>query len=223
MLIDAYQFRPARIMQITREAPRAVSVRLAVDDVYDFRVGQHAIIRVTMPDGSKLVRQYSFSAPYSNNEVWLTIVHTPQGAVSGWFNDTAIIGDTIELSHPFTGPLMQELPRGEICIIAGGSGIAPLMAWIRVLRAQHKPFSFFYSTRSDELCYADELRSTLQENSIIRLTDTESRLSKDEITAKLKPPSTVFICGSRPFVTTMREYCETVVPNEHIFSEAFTL
>lgn len=223
MLIDTYHFRTARIAEIVREAPRAVSIRLTTNDSYTFRVGQHAIIRVTMPDGTTLVRQYSFSAPSHGHTVWLTIVEQEAGLVSNWFNRHAKLGDTIELSQPFTGPLVQKIPRGEICIIAGGSGIAPLIAWVRVLRAKNKPFTLFYSTRSDEMCFADELRPTLQENSIIRLTDTTLRLSRDEIIAKLTPQSTVFICGSRPFVTTMREYCETIVPNEHIFSEAFTL
>lgn len=223
MLIDPYDFRPARIEELVRHAPRAVSTRLATETPYDFQIGQHAIVRIALTDGTKLVRQYSFSAPADNKTVWLTIVHEPQGVVSGWFNQTAQIGDTVEISRPLSGPLMQKIPRGEICIIVGGSGIAAGIAWMRALRQEHCAFTLLYSTRSDEFCFCDELTPLQGEDIIIRLTDHEPRLSKQEVTGKLTPSTTVFICGSRPFVLAMREHCETIVPPDSIYAEAFSL
>lgn len=223
MLIDPYDFRPARIEELVRHASRAVSIRLTTNEPYDFHVGQHTVVRVTQPDGTKMIRQYSFSAPADGDTIWLTIVHEPQGAVSGWFNQTAKVGDQVEISKPFSGPLMQKIPRGEICIITGGSGIAAGIAWIRTLRRIHRGFRLLYSTRSNTLCFRDELTPLLDENIVVRLTDHESRLSKLEITGGLSPNTTVFICGSRPFVIAMREYCETIVPPESIYAEAFSL
>ncbi|HMR72653.1 MAG TPA: FAD-binding oxidoreductase [Candidatus Saccharibacteria bacterium] len=224
MLIDPYDFRPARITRLIRHAARAISIQLATDQPYDFKVGQHAIVRVTLPDGTKLVRQYSFSSPANDQAIWLTIIHTPEGAVSGWFNERAKEGDTVEISRPFSGPLMQKIPRGEICIIAGGSGIAPVIAWVRALRTKQQGFTLLYSTRHDELCFPDELtplRTT--EKITIRLTDREPRLTKQDIIDALTPTATVFICGSRPFVLAMHKYCETVVPPDAIHAEAFSL
>lgn len=223
MLIDPYRFQPVRIERIIREAPRAVSVQLELPRGYAFEPGQHAVIRVTALDGSRLVRQYSFSAPASINELWLTIVQEPGGQVSSWFVETAKVGDTVEISPPFTGPLMQKIPRGEICMIAGGSGIAPLMAWAQALREQHRPFTLLYSTRSNEQCFQDQLTPLPGETITVRLTDTSPRFTEDEIRAKLSPKTTVFICGSRPFVLAMHSYCTIIVPSEQIYSEAFTL
>lgn len=223
MLIDPYAFQPTRIEEIVREAQNAVSIRLTLPENYVFEPGQHTVVRVTMPDGSKLVRQYSFSAPISSGSVWLTIAQEPNGQVSTWFVDTAKIGDEIEISHPFSGPLMQKIPRGQICMIAGGSGIAPLMAWVRTLRKKKQPFTLLYSTLSDERCFENELTPLLGERIIIRLTDTEPRFSGEEITRELTKDSTVFICGSRPLVLAMRSYCEAIVPSGHIFAEAFSL
>ncbi len=223
MLMDPYQFQPVKIERIVRESKRAVSVCLELPSNYTFEPGQHAVVRITMPGGSKLVRQYSFSAPESVGKLWLTVIQEPGGQVSTWFTETAKAGDTVEVSHPFMGPLVQEYPRGEICMIAGGSGIAPLMAHIRVLRETATPYTLLYSTRSDEQCFKDELTPLLGEKIIIRLTDTESRFNEEEITSELTADSTVFICGSRPFAITMRDYCELVVPANQIFSEAFSL
>lgn len=223
MLIDPYNFHPAHITEIVRHAPRAMSVGLTTDTPYDFRIGQHAVIRIALPNGTKLVRQYSFSAPASSKTIWLTIIHEPSGVVSSWFNESAKVGDAVELSRPFLGPLMQKIPRGDICIIAGGSGIASLIAWVRMLRKQHHGFTLFYSTRSDMLCFGDELAPLSNEDITIRLTDREPRLLKQEIVNKLTPDTTVFICGSRPFVLAMRRHCETIVPPEAVYAEAFSL
>ncbi len=223
MLIDAYGFRLATITKIVREAPRAVSIQLTVDKEYRFAVGQHAVVRVTMPSGTTLVRQYSFSASPSNHEIWLTVVHEPHGEVSGWFNEAAKKGDTVELSHPFSGPVMQKIPRGEICIIAGGSGIAPFRAHMQELRQQNRAFTLLYSTRSDELCFTSELTPLPKEVIAVRCTDREARFTKSEVIRPLTAHSSVFICGSRPFVVAMRNYCETIVPSERIYAEAFSL
>lgn len=223
MLFDPYKFRPATIIEIVREAPRAVSVRLATTEKYDFVCGQHAIIRVPMPDGSKLVRQYSFSSAPKSGELWLTIVQEPGGQVSGWFVETAKVDDSVEISPPFTGPLMQEIPRGEICMIAGGSGIAPLMAWVQTLRAQHRLFTLFYSTRTNERCFEQALTPLPGETISIRLTDTQPRFTEQEITSALSKNPSVFICGSRSFVLALRSTCEKVVSSEQIYNEAFTL
>lgn len=223
MLLDPYQFQRVKIERIVRESKHAVSVCLELPDGYVFEPGQHAVVRVAMPNGSKLVRQYSFSAPVSAGQIWLTIVQEPGGQVSTWFTEAATIGDSIEVSHPFTGPLVQKYPRGKICMIAGGSGIAPLMAHIRVLRQTATPFTLLYSTRSDEQCFTDELTPLPGEKIIIRTTDNKSRFMQDDITSELTTDSTVLICGSRPFAVAMRGYCEPTVPASQLHSEAFSL
>lgn len=223
MLIDPYQFQTTGIEQIVRQATNAVSVQLTMPNGYTFELGQHAVLRVTMPDGSKLVRQYSFSAPTDTHELWFTIVKEPEGQVSSWFTDMAKAGDAVELSHPFTGSLVQENTRGQICMIAGGSGIAPLIGFVRKLRAEQTSFALLYSTRSNERCYEKELTPLPGEDITVRLTDKAPRFSEPEIVNKLSADSHVFICGSRPFVLAMRSYCETIVPSDQIYSEAFSL
>lgn len=223
MLIDPYQFRDTRIEKVIREARNAVSIKVTLPLDYTFELGQHAVLRIPMPDGTKLVRQYSFSTPPETQELWFTIVKEPNGQVSGWLVDAAKAGDSIELSKPFTGPLMHINPRGEICMIAGGSGIAPLIGYVRKYRAEGTGFTLLYSTRKDELCYESELTPFPGETIRIRLTDQESRLKEADIAQYLTSNSTVLMCGSRPFVTTMQEYCKPIVATDALHSEAFSL
>lgn len=223
MLIDPYQFQDAHIEEVVREAKNAVSIKVTPPAGYTFELGQHAVLRVEMPDGTKLVRQYSFSAPPESHELWFTVVKEPNGQVSGWLTDVAKAGDVIEISKPFIGPLMHINPRSEICMIAGGSGIAPLIGYVRKYRSEGSGFTLIYSTRKDERCYEKELSPLPGETILIRLTDKESRLSRDDIVRHVSPSSSVLLCGSRQFVTTMQEYCRQIVAADAVHSEAFSL
>lgn len=224
MLLDPYEFQSVSITHIIREAEKAVSVQLSVPDGYSFLPGQHAILRVSFDD-TKLMRQYSFSSAPSSGEVWFTVVETPKGAVSSWFNQTAKVGDVVEISRPFTGPLVQVLPRGKICMIAGGSGIAPLMSLLREQRAigVAQPVSFLYSTRSSERCFKNELSPGPNEAILVQLSDIADRLSKTTVIDATRGCSGILICGSRSFVTDMRALCADNSPGAVLYSEAFTL
>ncbi len=225
MLVETYDFRPVRIEELVREAPNAVSVRLSTVMDYHFLAGQHAIVRVTLPDGTKLVRQYSYASAPSSGEIWLTIVQEPQGEVSTWFTGTAQVGTIIEISPPYNGPLVQKTPRGKLCMIAGGSGIVPLMSHLRQLRLSKAEtnIAVLYSTRSNERCFLEELSPLANEHITIRLTDNEPRFSPEEILAAIDGTEEVFICGSRPFVIAMRKLSEQKLPQKAIHCEAFSL
>ncbi len=226
MLIKTYTFLPTTIVRIIRESPRAVSVEVERPKGYDFSTGQHAIVRVMTPSGTRLVRQYSFSAAPNAENLWFTIIQQKEGEVSAWFNSVAKIGDHIEITPPYEGPLVQKTPRGSLCMIAGGSGIAPLMSHLRTLRSSGEPYTatLLYSTRHAERCYENELHPLgAHETLITRLTNGAPRFSLDEIVQELTPDTQIYLCGSRSFVVTMRTICETVVDSTQIHSEAFTL
>lgn len=224
MLIDAYRFQPCRIESVVRESEKAVSVWVARPEDYVFQPGQHAVVRVLIPDGSKLVRQYSFSSGPNEASLRLTVVQEGDGIVSSWFNQVAADGDVIELSQPFAGPLMQEITRAKICMIAGGSGIAPLMSHLELRRAEDAfNTTLLYSTRTDELCFSNTLAPLPGESVEIRLTDKVPRFTPEEILTAAENAEAVLICGSRPFVLTMRSICEQCFPADKVHTEAFSL
>lgn len=224
MLLDPYQFQEVTISNIVHEAPEAVSITLTVPAGYHFVSGQHAVVRVSV-NGTKLTRQYSFSSAPSSKELRLTIVKTPGGAVSSWFIDRAKVGDVVEISKPFTGPLVQKNPRDKICMIAGGSGIAPLMSILRENRLQPHPFpvQLLYTTRSTRRCFAEELaRSAVHETIVVHISDT-ARFSPDVLKDTMDGCTMVYVCGSRHFVKYIQDWCKKARPSIIVYSEAFTL
>ena len=224
MLIDPYRFRRLTITGIIREARHAVSVQVEKPNDYSFACGQHAVVRVTLPDGTTAIRQYSFSSAPTSSELWLTITKEGDGVVSSWFHERATVGATIELTHPFNGPLVQKSTRGDLCMIAGGSGIAPLMSTLRERRLSGEfTTTLLYTTRADKRCFEAELAPLAGERIIQRITDTETRFNEADIRAAIPQNATVLLCGSREFVVAMRALCETIVPAEQIHAEAFSL
>lgn len=225
MIIDPYQFQTVRLSQIVRESKRAVSLRVTGTTPYAFQPGQHAIVRVTLQSGATLVRQYSFASAPSSGDLWLTIVETPGGAVSTWANQHAHVGDILEISQPFNGPLVHKLPRGKICMIAGGSGIVPLMSHLREQRLHptDSSISLLYSSRSESTCYQIELVPTPSETIVTRFTDQQPRFTSREIELACQDAKLVLICGSRQFVKAMLVSCSRVVEPLLIHCEAFSL
>lgn len=224
MLLDPYQFQSVKLVDVVRESAEAVSVRLEPPVDYSFLSGQHAVVRVTV-NGTQYTRQYSFSSAPQSGELWLTIVKTPGGVVSNWFVETATAGDSIEISRPYSGPLMQKLTRGKQCMIAGGSGIAPLMSIVRDNRllAHPQAISLLYSTRTNRRCFAHELAPLDHETIVVRLSDTEGRFSEEDVLQAINGCASVYVCGSREFVEFVRLVCKKLPVQCPVFSEAFTL
>lgn len=226
MLIDPYTWHQATIVKIVHEAPRAVSIKVELNSPYQFLCGQYAIVRVTMPNGIRLIRQYSFASSPLSNEIWFSIVAEPHGAVSEWCNFSAKLGDAVDISQPFTGSLQNfAYTNKRIALLAGGSGIVPLMSYLRYWRETNETahVSLLYSTHSDKVCYQHELAPKPNETIILRLTDKQPRLSNLEICHAIKLSEQVLICGSRTYVGAMKELCKQLLPPENIRCEAFSL
>lgn len=223
MIIDPYDWHRLTIAEIVRESSHAVSVRLDTMP-YEFSCGQYAIVRVTMPSGAQLVRQYSFASAPSSDELWLTIVETPGGEVSTWFNKAARRGDQLELTSPLSGGFGRMPSASSLCLIGGGSGIVPLMSYLREnrLRPRYDRLTLLYSTRTDSECFQSEL-AVGKETIEIRRTDTAPRFSQHDIAQHCTAQDAVLLCGSRQFVDYFRQLCRQSIDDSRIYCEAFSL
>ncbi len=108
-------------------------------------------------------RSYSIaSGPEREGEIDLTVERIADGEVSPFLHDTVVAGDRIEARGPIGGYFVWEAPLGgPLLLIAGGSGIVPLMAMLRHRAASHSraPARLLYSSRAPEdIIYANELR-----------------------------------------------------------------
>lgn len=226
MLIDPYTWHTATIVEIIRESDNAVSIRVDTKDDYTILAGQHAVVRTQLTHDIRLMRQYSFSSAPRSHEIWFTIVKTDGGSISSWYVDHAQVGDTIDISQPFTGPLQTDIAitNTRIHLIGGGSGIAPLMSIVRERRQRGiSATTVIYSTRSNERCFVDELIPHDDEAIHIRDTHTTHRITATEIETWCLDGNHIFICGSRQFVDDMRKTIADLLPSAMIYSEAFSL
>jgi ferredoxin-NADP reductase len=128
---------------------------------WSFRPGQHVDLRLTAPDGYQAQRSYSIaSAPEQEGSIELTIELIEDGEVSPYFHEV-VEGDQIEIRGPIGGPFTWTASMGgPLLLIAGGSGVVPLMSMLRHREATGSGVRtlLLYSSRSqDDIIYRREL------------------------------------------------------------------
>src|SRR3989440_6391013 len=155
-------WRPAEVVEVVVETPRVSSLVLAVPGWPGHLAGQHVDVRLTAEDGYQAQRSYSIASPPEDGEqVALTIERIDDGEVSPYLVDELARGDQLELRGPIGGYFVwDEAPGGPLLLVAGGSGICPLMAMIRhrAARGSRVPTRLLYSSRSlEDVIYREEL------------------------------------------------------------------
>src|SRR5215475_2710744 len=132
-VLGRVMWRTVKVAGLRDETPNARTLALAVRDWPGHVAGQHIDVRLTAPDGYSAVRSYSIaSAPSSDGHIEITIERLPNGEVSPYLTQQVMVGDELEVRGPigrwFVWRPEQATP---IQLVAGGSGIVPLMAMIR--------------------------------------------------------------------------------------------
>src|SRR5947207_7957108 len=121
--------------------------------------GQHVDLRLTAADGYSAQRSFSLAAAVDGDRVELTVQRVPDGEVSPYLTEVFAVGDPIEIRGPVGGWFVwRETDRAPVLLVAGGSGIVPLMAMVRARAGagSRVPFRLVYSVRTpDDGYYAD--------------------------------------------------------------------
>ena len=214
------------VVATQKETPHAKSITLDVPHWTGHRAGQHVDVRLTADDGYQVERSYSIaSAPAEAPRVTLTVERLDDGEVSPYLVDELRVGDKLELRGPIGGYFVWEANSGDpLLLVAGGSGIVPLMAMLRQRAAVGStvPARLLYSSRAyDEIIYRDEL-----DHLVITGTTTGTMLEVAHTLTRMQPPGwtgyhrridremlrdvawpveqrpLAFVCGPTPFVET---------------------
>ena len=119
-------------------------------------------LRLTAQDGYSVERSYSIaSEPERHDEVDLTVERIDDGEVSTFLHDVVVVGDRVELRGPIGGYFVWEAQLGgPLFLVAGGSGVVPLMAMLRhrVRAGSRVPTRLLFSSRHvEEIIYRAEL------------------------------------------------------------------
>lgn len=216
----------ATVRQATQETPHAKSLALDVPHWMGHRAGQHLDVRLTSEDGYQAERSYSIASAPAEPHVSLTVERLDDGEVSPYLTDTLQVGDELEVRGPIGGWFTWTPEEGgPLLLVAGGSGIVPLMAMIRQRAAVSSPVPvcLLYSSRSyDEIIYRDELnrRAAADEDLDVVYTLTRSqpagwqgysrridRAMLEEVAWAPAERPRVFVCGPTPLVESVATLC----------------
>jgi ferredoxin-NADP reductase len=159
--------------------------------------------------------------------VELTVQRLADGEVSPYLTQTLAVGYPLELRGPVGGWFVWS-PDGPastrpVLLVAGGSGVVPLMAMIRERAAvgSRAPFKLIYSVRDPAaLLYASELKRREQAGDGVEVTYVYTRTAppgSSQPTGRINatilasagwPPEespAVFVCGPTGFVEAVAD------------------
>ena len=181
--------------------------------------GQHVDVRLTAEDGYQAERSYSIASPPEDPRVALTVERLEDGEVSPYLVGELRVGDKLELRGPIGGFFVWRADdERPLLLIAGGSGVVPLMAMLRHrARAGSKvPVRLLFSSRTlADLIYREELDRLASAGTGLEVFHTLTRekpagwkgytrrvdqaMMQEVAWPKERMPA-VFICGPTTFV-----------------------
>ncbi len=212
-------WRLAEVVDVVPETPRASSLVLEVPGWEGHRAGQHVDVRLTAPDGYQAQRSYSVASAPEDGRLVLTVDRLDDGEVSPYLTDELMVGDRLELRGPIGGYFVWEAADGgPLLLVAGGSGVVPLMAMIRHRAATGSdvPTRLLLSSRSyGKIIYREELDALAAGDGALDVFHTLTRSRPEgwegydrRIDARMLsevawPPERnplAFVCGPTPLV-----------------------
>jgi ferredoxin-NADP reductase len=223
--VRRFEWQVAEVRKIVVETPRVKTLMLHVPGWLGHLPGQHIDIRLTAEDGYQAQRSYSIASAPEDEFLALTVEQVDNGEVSQYLVGDLRIGDKFELRGPIGGYFVWTTAMGgPVFLIAGGSGIAPLMAMLRhrERRKDRTPFSLLYSSRSfEDIIYRDELNAMVRGGSNLRIVETLTRQHPDswmgqkrridkamlvEVGFRPEEQPLICVCGSTPLVEDVSRF-----------------
>jgi ferredoxin-NADP reductase len=216
-VIRATDWRVATVAAIAPETPRAATLTLDVPGWEGHRAGQHVDVRLTAEDGYRAQRSYSIASAPEDGKPMITVEELFDGEVSPWFVQVAREGDMFEVRGPFGGWFVWDASDTQpIMLIAGGSGLVPLMSMLRHRRnaGSDVPAKLLVSAReADDVLYARELETigvdvvlTYTRRAPRDWTGYTRRVDRAMLQESALFGGRTYICGPTTFVETVANH-----------------
>lgn len=239
--------RQVRVAEVVRETADAVT--LIFEDPsrvpFHFKPGQFFTLLVDI-DGESVRRAYSASSvPRDSAKLALTIKRVAGGLCSNFVNDRVRAGTLIELLGP-SGNFAVDIDAGaerELVLVAGGSGITPMMSIARTVLAEepHSRVTLLYGNRGEaDIIFAKALASLAEAHPerlrIRHVLQTppagwaggtgllDEATTRSELAA-LAPSASAhyYVCGPEPMMAAARTVLVGLgVPAERLHEERFS-
>ncbi|MEY8016939.1 benzoate 1,2-dioxygenase electron transfer component BenC [Mycobacterium servetii] len=229
-----------KLTELQRLTPTTMRIGIDVPNRGDlaFLPGQY--VNIAVP-GTNDTRSYSFSnAPHESRLTFL-IKLTPGGTMSSYLTERAAVGDDIEFTGPHGSFFLREADR-PVLMLAGGTGLAPILSMLGKLRAQssrRKAHLIYGVSTDDDLVALDELARLADQLPGFTwdycVTDPASNArnkgpEKAYITSLIQPPHlydgdvAIYLCGPPPMVEAVRKFvAEAGIEPTGFYYEKFAL
>jgi ferredoxin-NADP reductase len=221
-MANPIRWQLATVEAIRDETPSVRTFTLGLPDWPGHRPGQHVDLRLTAEDGYSVERSYSIaSAPERAGRLDITVERIPDGEVSPFLHDVVQPGDRIEVRGPIGGYFVWDSTLGgPLFLVAGGSGVVPLMAMLRHRSAAGAttPTRLLFSSRHfEEIIYREEIDRLAAAGDGFEAAHTLTRSQPDgwtgyrrriddrmlaEVLGPLGAGARTFICGPTALVET---------------------
>ncbi len=161
-----------------------------------------------------------------NGTIALAIKKYPNGAMSSWMHDSLNIGDTVEMMGPMGGFYYYPNEYQSIGLIAGGTGITPVLSVLMTALANSNDktkFSLIYANSAErDIIFRDELlqlSAKFPERLNLHLTNGSGRINRALLREHLPRPSEdtqILVCGPTGFATAVQDMLHKEKYEEHL-------
>ena len=205
----------ATVVRVDKPTPRSVTLWLRPNHpVTGFRAGQHLAVTVEV-DGRRHTRCYSPANAEGAALIELTIARHPGGVVSDHLHRAARPGLVVGLSSPAGDFVLPTPTPRRLLLVAGGSGITPVMSIARTLREGGRrggEVAVLHYTRTvEDSCYRRELKALPRLAAFGACTrgsggDLLGRFGPEHVAAVIDRPDAVLVCGPPALVGAVRRH-----------------
>ena len=203
------------VTRVEQHGDACISVEM--DAPFQWEAGQ--FVRVTQP-GTDDERCYSISRTTAPLRIAVKRVHG--GQVSNWLNDHVRPGSRLSISAP-SGSFTLRPGVAPIVLIAGGSGITPILSLAQAGLSSGRPVTLFYASRSkaDEI-YREDIDALMQDPkfSVERHYDAERGYpTVEQLSAYAQGEADFYLCGPAPLIALGEQAFEG---KSRVFIERFS-
>lgn len=212
-------------------------LRVQLDEALAYKAGQFADISIESLSG--VSRSYSFATPVQpDSQVSFFVRRVPGGVFSSAINDGNVVGQSVTIDGP-AGDFWLRPSDAPILLVAGGSGLAPVLALLKdaVAHGVSRPVALLFGAREERDLYAlDEIQEIARQwrgpfKFIPVLSAAaadaswrgERGLVIDKIPMVLAAGTHAYLCGPPPMIDSAVALLKLHgVPAEHIHADRFT-
>jgi propane monooxygenase reductase component len=209
-------------------------LELEVSEPSDFSFVPGQYVDVWIPEsGGEARRSFSMSNVPGDGRIELIIKRYPGGRFSSLLDGEIKEGDELEFTGPYGAFHLRDTER-PILMVAGGSGMAPVLSLLRRLSSEgsERPVRFFYGARTErDVFYVDlisRLGASLADFEFVPVLSDVDRFVHEAAnefldSGEMSDPE-LYMCGPPPMIDAMIDLATEKhgIDEDQIFHDKFT-